>query len=132
MSACAVPATSQVRNRSVSGWRAAREPIETTSVSVWKTRTGTVEVVADPHDGSGVVDRRLGRLGERRRVAAAAVHEEAVVDARRGLDRVEVGDEAERRLRLAGAEHAPRAEPAEEHVRALAHRAPRLREQSYE
>ena len=43
----------------------------------------------------------------------------AVVDARQRVDRVDVGHEPERGLRLADRDHAPRPQPAEQHVGAL-------------
>ena len=43
---------------------------------------GDVDVVADPTAGGAVDPSGCWRLGQRRRVAGAAVHEEAVIDAR--------------------------------------------------
>ncbi len=66
--------------------------------------------------GAGNGTRGSGRLGERRAGAEAAVHEEAVVDLVDRLDRVDVGDEATRRLRFTGRDQPLRLEPAE-HLR---------------
>jgi hypothetical protein len=64
----------------VSGWRAV-PLLRETSLSVWKTRTGT-GVIADG------------------RTSRWAVHKEAVKDVDKGMDGVDVRDQAARGLRL--------------------------------
>ena len=92
---------------SLSGWRAAYEPrMLVTSPSVWRSRTGASASVRK------IVGRRRRAIRRCRLTlpgstsgsadAAPAVHEEAVEGLRQRLHAVVVGDQGERRLRLAG------------------------------
>ena len=107
-SACAVPATSHSRKRSLSGWRAAYEfRMLATSVSVWMSSTGAAwsvrKMLGVPLIEPAMSAYLPGR-DERKPDRAAAVHEETVERVRERLHAVVVGDERERRLRLARGE----------------------------
>ena len=93
----------------VSGWRAV-PLLKETSVSVWKTRTGTP------------TSSRMGAPSH------AAVHEEAVVDVDEGMDGVDVGDQAARGLRLADRDDVLGFQSTEDRGRVVTYRLPGLGE----
>ena len=100
----------------MSGWRTAAEPRTLVrSFSVCTSKTGTVvsvrRMALTPAERAGDVGVLPGGRAEAGRTAA--VHEEAVELLRERLHPVDVGDQCERRLRLADREHPLRLEVAE-------------------